>query len=147
MKPQKSNLEVDWLVFRLLILSVYLKDVNTQASTVKIKQLWEYGPGVELSSIMNYECSKTKSEERDEILKGTLKYTCTSCFIKNPSLIAFNPSTFDRTCPMSKAKSLTIISHKTSPSQLQSMFKCTRCHFFTNLKEELQRLKLKIGMS
>ena len=37
----------------------------------------------------HFECPKTKQEDRDEILRGELKYFCSLCFSKNPSMIAF----------------------------------------------------------
>ena len=37
----------------------------------------------------HYECSKTKPDERDDIIKGLQVYTCTTCFVNNPSLIAY----------------------------------------------------------
>ena len=40
----------------------------------------------------HFECSKTKPEIRDEINKGTMKYYCSTCFMKNPSSIAFDKS-------------------------------------------------------
>ena len=44
----------------------------------------------------HYECSKTKPDERDDIIKGLQVYTCTTCFVNNPSLIAFDPSNFQK---------------------------------------------------
>ena len=37
----------------------------------------------------HYECSKTRQEDREEIAKGNMKYFCSSCFRKNPSMVAF----------------------------------------------------------
>ena len=35
-----------------------------------------------------YECSKTKHEDRVEIMKGNIHYYCSVCFMKNPSMAA-----------------------------------------------------------
>ena len=40
----------------------------------------------------HFECSKTKQEGREDILKGGLKYFCSLCFSKNPSMVAFDAS-------------------------------------------------------
>ena len=38
----------------------------------------------------HFECSKTKQEDREDILKGVIKYFCSLCFASYPSMIAFN---------------------------------------------------------
>ena len=38
----------------------------------------------------HFECSKTKSEDKDLILRGDLKYFCSICFIENPAMVAFD---------------------------------------------------------
>ena len=50
----------------------------------------------------HFECSKTKQEDREEIQKGNIKYFCSTCFMKNPSSIAFDCSPI-RPMSMSKA--------------------------------------------
>ena len=40
----------------------------------------------------DFECSKTKQEDREGILKGVQKYYCSICFMQNPLGIAFDVS-------------------------------------------------------
>ena len=47
-------------------------------------------------SFEHYVCSKTSNEDRDEILRGNQAYICTMCFMKDPSLVAFDPKTFNK---------------------------------------------------
>ena len=40
----------------------------------------------------HFDCSKTKEEDRNQIMKGKLKYYCSECFSKNAAAIAFEGS-------------------------------------------------------
>ena len=44
----------------------------------------------------HFDCSKTSSEDRDEILKGSLQYIYTLCFLKNPSQVTVIPEAINR---------------------------------------------------
>ena len=75
----------------------------------------------------HFECSKTKSDDRELILKGEQRYFCSSCFSKNPALVAFEPNkTINiprqlKITPCTKAAEIESESTKT--------FKCAFCSF------------------
>ena len=66
-------------------------------------------------SFEHFECSKTKPEDRDDILKGVQKYICTGCFLKDPSLLPFDPSTFTSEVGL-KPKGCRLPIHNSLPS-------------------------------
>ena len=94
-------------------------------------------------SLEHFECSKTKQEDRDEILKGNQKYFCSVCFIQNPSMIA-----------LIDAKKFT--SHSIPPASILQVtkttkaipiagpiipvvkFACINCSFATETQEKLE---------
>ena len=84
-------------------------------------------------SYEHFECSKTKQEDRDGILKGELKYFCSVCFSKNPSMIAFDTNKCDKdpvgntTPPSSSAHIIPKV-----------IFKCSDCIFETNSNDGLK---------
>ena len=77
----------------------------------------------------HFECSKTKPDEREMILKGEQNYYCSSCFSKNPAMIAFG---LDKTVNIPKQLKITPALQQSSiESGKQKTFKCQFCSFET----------------
>ena len=80
----------------------------------------------------HFECSKTKSEDRDKILKGEHKYYCSICFIKNPTTIAFGGNT------VTKIRSRSPSPHPL-PKDVPDTVACEHCNYVT---KDIQTLTL-----
>ena len=74
----------------------------------------------------HFECSKTKQEDRELILKGQLSYYCSDCFIKNPTSIAFQVK---KTSPDTQASA--------PVTSAGIAIKCSHCDYETGIKEDL----------
>jgi hypothetical protein len=97
-------------------------------------------------SFEHFECSKTKQEDRDEILKGKQEYFCSICFTNNPSMIAFNVKRFismkDCNPPPASGNILQLTSTTKAtpiPSPVIPVvkFSCINCNFVTETNDEL----------
>ena len=83
----------------------------------------------------HFECSKTKQEDKELILKGQLSYFCSECFLKNPTSIAFHSkksSVVSDLTPVTQAKA-------SSPVTPASAFKCSRCNYESSIQEDFDR--------
>ena len=90
---------------------------------------------------------QTKSEDKEDIIKGLQSYICTMCFKKNPSLIAFDPSNFRKSISEPPKEDCTLaipISSKEIMSTSKApdtLVKCEICSYFTNDEAELAKHK------
>ena len=94
-------------------------------------------------SLEHFECSKTKPEDREDILKGNLKYFCSICFIQNPSMIAFDANKFLKVSNPSKSSGVLQITSTAKatpiPHPVDPVVKygCKICIFESETPEEL----------
>ena len=95
----------------------------------------------------HFECSRTRQEDRGEILRGNQRYFCSICFTKNPSMIAFEARKFleDKTSPPSPGSGSILQvtrSTKAIPSQtpLNPVIRitCPNCNFESESKDEIE---------
>ena len=90
----------------------------------------------------HFECSRTKQDEREEIQRGKLKYFCSICFGKNPSLIAFENRSIEgpkgTTAAIIQSTSSTRAS-LTTPVHIvpKIVIRCGSCAFETESADEL----------
>ena len=101
----------------------------------------------------HFECSKTKQEEREDILKGALKYFCSICFSNNPSMITFECLDGSKEAGSDSSTSLTDDASNSvlcitsvsdasppppPPVEAVVKFKCINCKFEAETQEELK---------
>lgn len=109
---------------------------NTQFCSVSTLELCAKCSGLE-----HFECSKTERKDREEIQKGAMKYYCSSCFMNNPSVIAFDTSKLIE-IPLSTTTGAII--HVTSTTKAipvsipKVVYTCKSCTFETETIEKLQ---------
>ena len=88
----------------------------------------------------HFECSKTKQDDRDLILKGEQKYFCTTCFSRNPAMIAFEGNKTDKTDNISKLAESEISNNAiTLEEETTVKYKCGRCEFESTGKDLLNK--------
>ena len=93
----------------------------------------------------HFACSKTKPEIRDEINKGTMKYYCSTCFMKNPSSIAFDKSPLIPLGPLKESPQKSIdyhppvvtVSGVPEPTTPKVIHLCKKCSFETESHGQL----------
>jgi uncharacterized C2H2 Zn-finger protein len=82
----------------------------------------------------HFECSKTKPEDRELILRGEHKYFCSICFSKNPTLVAFegikSAASTTRSIQLTSSTTATPIAIEASVT-----FKCEVCKYETKDQE------------
>ena len=83
----------------------------------------------------HFDCSKTSSEDRDEILKGSLQYIYTLCFLKNPSQVTVIPEAINREKISSVCKAIEGPSTSSDPFNVHN---CTFYSFNSNDKKTLE---------
>ena len=91
----------------------------------------------------HFECSKTKTEDREQIQKGVLKYFCSLCFMKNPRCIAFDVGKAGKG-QISPALGIIQVTATTKaipvpiPVDPKIIYKCKNCVFQTENNENLK---------
>ena len=94
------------------------------------------GVCVRCGSFEHFDCSKTKAEDREEILKGIQQYTCTVCFIKNPSQVTFDPKgRFSKKTDTITHTQEAIEGPAEYSSNVEEVQKCTFCSFSSKDKK------------
>ena len=82
----------------------------------------------------HFECSKTKQEDREKILKGNQKYFCSLCFSQNPTMVAFEARRSIQITSVTKATPIDI--------EANVVYKCDKCKFESKDQNEYnQHLK------
>ena len=94
----------------------------------------------------HYECSKTKQEDREQIVIGRMQYFCSQCFMRNPSSVAFErplhtlaitnmsePSFPCDQCQTTEKNEEDLKKHKINNHSLN----CSKCTFTCTSEEEL----------
>ena len=95
----------------------------------------------------HFECSRTKQEDREEILKGHQKYFCSICFAKNPSMVVFETRKFieeggDRDISNGSTIQLTQTTRAIplpAPTVPVIRIICTYCTFETDKQENMEK--------
>ena len=89
----------------------------------------------------HFECSKTKKEDRDDILAGKQEYFCSLCFMNNPSMVAFNAK---KSITMNFQPDSTLqVTAKTKATPIPGpivpiiKFACTYCDIVSETQERL----------
>ena len=88
--------------------------------------------------VEHFECSKTKHEEREDILRGVMKYFCSVCFSNNPSMIAFSPGEITEEPRVTSPHPVIQITSRTKAVHIQAdpvphpiepeiKYKCSKC--------------------
>ena len=96
----------------------------------------------------HFACVKIKADHKDDIVKGVQKYTCSSCFSKNPSVIS--PLVNKQTKPRLRLDSLPLMGHGSLLRISQSvsatpvpndsnleMKNCEICDYMTNSIQDM----------
>ena len=112
-------------------MSVSQSDSNCASKSCKYKGLNQNNKlAVGLCSMCgmfeHFDCSKTKNEDRELILKGVIKYFCSECFCGNPAAIAFS----ETKSPQSRIKAIQTTTSAEMHAHAAS-FQCNLCNFKT----------------
>ena len=90
----------------------------------------------------HFECSRTKQEDRNDIMSGKQEYFCSLCFMNNPSMVAFNAKKFItmNTHTDSALKVTATTKATTTPRPLVPDIKyaCSHCDLVSETQESLE---------
>ena len=105
----------------------------------------------------HFACVKIKQEHKEDILKGIMKYYCSDCFSKNPSIGSMNSVVSNKTRPrldsipimgqgylfkVTASTTVTAIASEESeapPDDRQLILLCEHCNFETKEHQELEK--------